>query len=58
MLTQLARRKLDAVIAEACEAQLKLELSHSTTTELVNLLIFLDEVQERVICIVFLGIAC
>ncbi|XP_029013318.1 dynein axonemal heavy chain 6 isoform X2 [Betta splendens] len=48
MLTHLARAKLDAVIAEACEAQLKLEFSPSTTDELVNSLFFLDEIQERI----------
>ncbi|KAM7393703.1 hypothetical protein PAMP_020556 [Pampus punctatissimus] len=48
MLTQLAKRKLDAVIAETCEAQFKLEFSPSTTAELANFLIFLDEIQERI----------
>ncbi|GAA6230347.1 dynein heavy chain 6, axonemal-like [Lates japonicus] len=48
MLTQLAKRKLDAIIAEACEAQFKLEFSPSTTDELANSLIFLDEIQERI----------
>ncbi|KAI3352270.1 hypothetical protein L3Q82_005249 [Scortum barcoo] len=48
MLTQLAKRKLDAVIAEACEAQFKLEFSPSTTAELGNSLMFLDEIQERI----------
>ncbi len=48
MLTQLAKRKLDAVIAEACEAQFKLEFSPSTTAELANSITFLDEIQERV----------
>ncbi|XP_067440238.1 dynein axonemal heavy chain 6 [Thunnus thynnus] len=49
MLTQLAKRKLDAVIAETSEAQFKLEFSPSTTTELANFLTFLDEIQERII---------
>ncbi|XP_045894233.1 dynein axonemal heavy chain 6-like [Micropterus dolomieu] len=48
MLTRLAKRKLDAVIAEACEAQFKLEFSPSTTAELANSLTFLDEIQERI----------
>lgn len=48
MLTQLAKRNLDAVIAEASEAQFKLESSPSTTAELANALTFLDEIQERV----------
>lgn len=48
MLTQLAKRNLDAVIAEACEAQFKLESSPSTTAELADALTFLDEIQERV----------
>lgn len=48
MLTELAKRKLDAVVAEACEAQFKLEFSPSTTAELANSLTFLDEIQVRV----------
>uniref|UniRef100_A0A3Q3ICB6 AAA+ ATPase domain-containing protein n=1 Tax=Monopterus albus TaxID=43700 RepID=A0A3Q3ICB6_MONAL len=48
MLTQLARKKLDAVIAEAHEAQFKLEFTPSTTSELADALIFLDEIQERI----------
>lgn len=48
MLTQLAKRKLDAVIAESNEAQFKLEFSPSTTAELASYLSFLDEIQERV----------
>uniref|UniRef100_A0A3B4T6A4 Dynein axonemal heavy chain 6 n=1 Tax=Seriola dumerili TaxID=41447 RepID=A0A3B4T6A4_SERDU len=48
ILTQLAKSKLDAMIAEACEAQFKLEFNPSTTTELANSLIFLDEIQERI----------
>lgn len=50
MLMQLAKSKLDAVLAEACEAQFKLASSPSTTTELANFHIFLDEIQERVRC--------
>nr|XP_019939373.1 PREDICTED: dynein heavy chain 6, axonemal [Paralichthys olivaceus] len=48
MLTKLAKRKLDAIISEACEAQFKLEFSPTTTTELASSLIFLDEIQERI----------
>lgn len=48
MLTQLAKSKLDAVTAEACEAQFKLESSPLTTAELANFHTFLDEIQERV----------
>uniref|UniRef100_A0A8C4HR50 Dynein, axonemal, heavy chain 6 n=2 Tax=Dicentrarchus labrax TaxID=13489 RepID=A0A8C4HR50_DICLA len=47
-LTQMAKRKLDAVIAEACEAQFKLEFRPSTTSELADSLTFLDEIQERI----------
>lgn len=50
MLTQLGKEKLDAVIAETCEAQFKLEFTPSTTAELASSLIFLDEIQERVRC--------
>ena len=49
-LSELAKRKLDAVIAEACEAQFKLEFSPSTTAELANFLTFLDEIEKRVRC--------
>ncbi|KAL7403678.1 hypothetical protein ABVT39_003711 [Epinephelus coioides] len=48
MLTQLARTKLNAVIAEACDAQFKLESSPSTTAEFANSLTFLDEIKERI----------
>ncbi|XP_037621211.1 dynein heavy chain 6, axonemal [Sebastes umbrosus] len=48
MLTRLAKTKLDALIAEACEAQYKLESSPSTTAELATSLSFLDEIQERI----------
>ncbi|XP_059179969.1 dynein axonemal heavy chain 6 [Centropristis striata] len=48
MLAELAKRKLDAVIAEAYEAQYKLEFSPSTTAELASFLTFLDEIQERI----------
>ncbi|XP_070782457.1 dynein axonemal heavy chain 6 [Enoplosus armatus] len=48
MLTQLAKRKLDAVIAEVCEAQFKLEFSPSTAAEIADSITFLDEIQERI----------
>lgn len=48
MLTQLAKRKLDAVISETSEAQFKLEFTPSTTAELANFLTFLDDIQKRV----------
>ncbi|KAG7222919.1 hypothetical protein INR49_015972, partial [Caranx melampygus] len=48
MLTQLAKKKLDAIIDEACDAQFKLEFKPATTTELANSLIFLDEIQKRI----------
>ncbi|XP_030047949.1 dynein axonemal heavy chain 6 [Microcaecilia unicolor] len=48
MLPDLAKKKLDAIIAEAQDAQFKLEFSPSATLEYVNSLIFLDEIQERI----------
>ncbi|KAK2919405.1 hypothetical protein Q8A73_003776 [Channa argus] len=48
ILTQLAKKKLDVIIAETCEAQFKLEFTPSTTAELASSLIFLDEIQERI----------
>ncbi|XP_076584320.1 dynein axonemal heavy chain 6 [Chaetodon auriga] len=48
MLSQLAKRRLDGVIAEACEAQFKLEFRPSTTAELADSLTFLDEIQVRI----------
>ncbi|XP_057699654.1 dynein axonemal heavy chain 6 isoform X1 [Corythoichthys intestinalis] len=47
ILTQQAKRKLKAVMAEAGEAQFKLQLSPSNTTELASYLTFLDEIPER-----------
>ncbi|XP_041641705.1 dynein heavy chain 6, axonemal-like [Cheilinus undulatus] len=44
MLSKLFKRKVDAVIAEACDAQFKLEFRPTTTTELANYLTFLDEI--------------
>ncbi|KAM8878755.1 dynein axonemal heavy chain 6 isoform 3-T3 [Spinachia spinachia] len=48
MLTLQAKRKLDAVIAEVCEARYKLESDASTIAELADSLTFLDEIQKRV----------
>ena len=50
MLIQLAKTKLDSVITEAHDTQVKLqtEFSLSTTDELANSLTFLDETKERV----------
>ncbi|XP_061839883.1 dynein axonemal heavy chain 6 isoform X3 [Nerophis lumbriciformis] len=47
ILMHQAKRKLKAVMAEAGEAQFKLELSPTTTTELANYLTFLDDIPER-----------
>ncbi|XP_068585091.1 dynein axonemal heavy chain 6-like [Cebidichthys violaceus] len=46
-LTRQARMKLDAVVAEVCEAMFELESGPSTTAELANSLTFLDEIRER-----------
>ncbi|KAM9770210.1 dynein axonemal heavy chain 6 [Menidia menidia] len=48
MLTQQARRKLDVLLAEVCEAQFKLDFHPSTTDEMANSLTFLDQIQERI----------
>ncbi|KAM6971776.1 dynein axonemal heavy chain 6 [Aplochiton taeniatus] len=48
MLPLLAKRQMDAIIAEAQDAQFKLECAPTTTTEFVNTLTFLDEIQERI----------
>ncbi|KAM6942307.1 LOW QUALITY PROTEIN: dynein axonemal heavy chain 6-like [Lycodopsis pacificus] len=48
MLTQQARVKLDAVIAEVCEVDYQLESSPSTTAELANSLTLLDGIWERI----------
>nr|XP_057922299.1 dynein axonemal heavy chain 6 isoform X3 [Doryrhamphus excisus] len=47
ILTEQAKRKLVAVMSEAGEAQFKLELSPTTTTELASYLTFLDEIPDR-----------
>ncbi|KAK6493365.1 dynein heavy chain 6 [Huso huso] len=48
MLPVLAKKKMDAIIAEAQDAQFKLEFVPTATTEYVNGLLFLDEIQERI----------
>uniref|UniRef100_H2ZUI5 Uncharacterized protein n=1 Tax=Latimeria chalumnae TaxID=7897 RepID=H2ZUI5_LATCH len=48
LLPTLAKKKMDAIISEAQDAQFKLEMVPTTTTEYVNSLIFLDDIQERV----------
>uniref|UniRef100_K7FYG4 Dynein axonemal heavy chain 6 n=1 Tax=Pelodiscus sinensis TaxID=13735 RepID=K7FYG4_PELSI len=48
MLPVIGKQKVTAIIAEAQDAKFKLEFLPSTTTEYVNSLIFLDEIQERI----------
>uniref|UniRef100_A0A7M4FAQ3 Dynein axonemal heavy chain 6 n=1 Tax=Crocodylus porosus TaxID=8502 RepID=A0A7M4FAQ3_CROPO len=48
MLPVIGKKKVAAIIAEAQDAKFKLEFLPSTTTEYVNSLIFLDEIQERI----------
>ncbi|CAM5115591.1 unnamed protein product [Eretmochelys imbricata] len=48
MLPVIGKKKVTAIIAEAQDAKFKLEFLPSTTTEYVNSLIFLDEIQERI----------
>ncbi|XP_040273964.1 dynein heavy chain 6, axonemal [Bufo bufo] len=48
ILPLLAKKKMDAIIAEAQDAQFKLEFYPTTTLDYVNTLIFLDEIQERI----------
>ncbi|XP_072318696.1 dynein axonemal heavy chain 6 [Eucyclogobius newberryi] len=48
LLTRLAKSKVDAALAETTEAQVKVEFSPSTTAELANYLIFLEQIQERI----------
>ncbi|TSN95723.1 Dynein heavy chain 6, axonemal [Bagarius yarrelli] len=47
MLPMLAKRKMDAAIAEIQDACFKLELVPTSTIEYVNSLTFLEEIQER-----------
>uniref|UniRef100_A0A8C5LU47 Dynein axonemal heavy chain 6 n=1 Tax=Leptobrachium leishanense TaxID=445787 RepID=A0A8C5LU47_9ANUR len=48
MLPDLAKKKMDAIIAEAQDAQFKLEFYPTTTLDYVSTLTFLDEIQERI----------
>ncbi|XP_034630816.1 dynein heavy chain 6, axonemal [Trachemys scripta elegans] len=48
MLPVIGKKKVTDIIAEAQDAKFKLEFLPSTTTEYVNSLIFLDEIQERI----------
>ncbi|XP_064233926.1 dynein axonemal heavy chain 6 isoform X3 [Aotus nancymaae] len=48
MLPLQSKRKVDAIISEAQDAEYKLEFVPTTTTEYVHSLIFLDEIQERI----------
>ncbi|XP_053317654.1 dynein axonemal heavy chain 6 [Spea bombifrons] len=48
ILPGLAKKKMDAIIAEAQDAQFRLEFYPTTTLDYVNTLIFLDEIQERI----------
>lgn len=52
MLPCQSKKKVDAIISEAQDAEYKLEFSPTTTIEYVNSLIFLDEIQERVSCFI------
>ncbi|XP_016058014.1 PREDICTED: dynein heavy chain 6, axonemal [Miniopterus natalensis] len=48
MLPCQSKKKVDAIISEAQDAEYKLEFVPSTTIEYVNSLVFLDEIQERI----------
>ncbi|XP_054557772.1 dynein axonemal heavy chain 6 isoform X4 [Talpa occidentalis] len=48
MLPCLSKKKVDAIISEAQDAEYKLEFVPTTTIEYVNSLVFLDEIQERI----------
>nr|XP_035128016.2 dynein axonemal heavy chain 6 isoform X3 [Callithrix jacchus] len=48
MLPLQSKKKVDAIISEAQDAEYKLEFIPTTTTEYVHSLIFLDEIQERI----------
>ncbi|XP_045684006.1 dynein axonemal heavy chain 6 [Phyllostomus hastatus] len=48
MLPCQSKKKVDAIISEAQDAEYKLEFAPTTTIEYVNSLIFLDEIQERI----------
>lgn len=56
MLTELARRSLDAVSADVYEAQFQLKaLPSFTTSELGNYLSFLDDIRDRVKLFLFIS---
>ncbi|XP_004691642.1 PREDICTED: dynein heavy chain 6, axonemal [Condylura cristata] len=48
MLPFQSKKKVDAIISEAQDAEYKLEFVPTTTIEYVNSLVFLDEIQERI----------
>lgn len=48
ILPQLAKRKMDAVITEVHNACFKLGITPTATTEYINSLTFLEEIQARV----------
>ncbi|XP_012629713.3 dynein axonemal heavy chain 6 [Microcebus murinus] len=48
MLPRQSKKKVDAIISEAQDAEYKLEFVPTTTIEYVNSLVFLDEIQERI----------
>lgn len=48
MLPRQSKKKVDAIISEAQDAEYKLEFVPTTTIEYVNSLVFLEEIQERV----------
>ncbi|XP_036729228.1 dynein heavy chain 6, axonemal [Balaenoptera musculus] len=48
MLPHLSKKKVDALVSEAQDAEYKLEFVPTTTIEYVNNLVFLDEIQERI----------
>ncbi|XP_044515237.1 dynein axonemal heavy chain 6 [Gracilinanus agilis] len=48
MLPLQSKKKVDAIISEAQDAEYKLEFVPTATVEYVNSLIFLDDIQERI----------
>ncbi|KAG9480610.1 hypothetical protein GDO78_012200 [Eleutherodactylus coqui] len=48
ILPILGKKKMDAILAEAQDAEFKLQFYPTTTLDYVNTLIFLDEIQERI----------
>lgn len=49
-LTQLAKRKADAIMTEVREAEAERQISPSTTAQVADFLTFLDEIEETVRC--------